>query len=95
MVSTSVIGALGIFYTLLGVSLFVPIVAGLYMRARRRRREALAAIAAGVGRRAGRAVDDRRPRRRAASRRRSPGHRRRDGVGFAVVVCISQRMSDV
>ena len=30
--SPSVIGALGVFYTLLGVSLFVPILAGLYLR---------------------------------------------------------------
>jgi len=43
----SVIGALGIFYSLLGVSLFVPVVAGIYTR-RGGVPEALAAIAAGV-----------------------------------------------
>jgi SSS family solute:Na+ symporter len=48
IVSPTVIGALSIFYTLLGVSLFVPIIAGLYVR-RATTLEALAAIAAGVG----------------------------------------------
>jgi SSS family solute:Na+ symporter len=47
IVSPTVIGVLSIFYTLLGVSLFVPIVAGLYMR-RASTVEALAAIGAGV-----------------------------------------------
>ena len=47
IVSPSVIGALSIFYTLLSVSLFVPIVAGLLGR-RGGAPEALAAIAAGV-----------------------------------------------
>jgi SSS family solute:Na+ symporter len=45
--SSTIISALSIFYTLLGVSLFVPIVAGLYMR-RARALDALAAIAGGV-----------------------------------------------
>jgi SSS family solute:Na+ symporter len=48
IVSPSVIGVLSIFYSLLGVSLFVPIVAGLYLK-RAATRDALAAIAAGVG----------------------------------------------
>ena len=43
----SVIGALSIFYTVLGVSLFVPVVAGLYVR-RVGKPEALAAVAAGI-----------------------------------------------
>lgn len=43
----TVIGALSIFYTLLGVSLFVPVLAGLYVR-RAGTPEALAAIVAGV-----------------------------------------------
>ncbi len=47
IVSPTVIGVLSIFYTLLGVSLFVPVVAGLFMR-RASTIEALAAIAAGV-----------------------------------------------
>jgi SSS family solute:Na+ symporter len=42
-----VIGALSIFYSLLGVSLFVPVVAGLYVR-RAGTPEALAAIAGGI-----------------------------------------------
>ncbi len=46
--SPTVIGVLSIFYTLLGVSLFVPILGGLYVR-RAGTIEALAAIAAGVG----------------------------------------------
>jgi SSS family solute:Na+ symporter len=48
IVSPSVIDALRIFYTLLGVSLFVPLLAGLYVR-RAGTVEALAAMAAGVG----------------------------------------------
>jgi SSS family solute:Na+ symporter len=47
MSSKSVVDALGIFYTLVGVSLFVPIVAGLYLR-RPGPFDALAAIAGGV-----------------------------------------------
>jgi len=43
----TVIGALSIFYTLLGVSLFVPVVAGLYVK-RVGTAEALAAIVGGV-----------------------------------------------
>jgi len=43
----TVIGALSIFYTLLGVSLFVPVVAGLYVK-RAGSPEALAAIIGGV-----------------------------------------------
>jgi SSS family solute:Na+ symporter len=46
IVSPTIIGVLTIFYTLLGVSLFVPILAGLYTRAGRS--EALAAIACGI-----------------------------------------------
>lgn len=44
----TVIGALSIFYSLLGVSLFVPVVGGLYTR-RAGAPEALASIAAGIG----------------------------------------------
>ena len=44
----TVIDALAIFYTLLGVSLFVPVVGGLYTR-RAGTPEALASIAAGIG----------------------------------------------
>ena len=44
--SPTIIGVLSVFYTLLGVSLFVPILAGLYTRAGRS--EALAAIACGI-----------------------------------------------
>jgi len=47
IVSPTIIGVIGIFYALLGVSLFVPILAGLYVR-RAGTPEALAAIAAGV-----------------------------------------------
>lgn len=47
IVSPSVVGVLSIFYTLLGVSLFVPIVGGLAIK-RARTPEALAAILAGV-----------------------------------------------
>ena len=43
----TVLGALSIFYTLLGVSLFVPVMAGLYSR-RVGTAETLAAIVAGV-----------------------------------------------
>jgi SSS family solute:Na+ symporter len=43
----TVIGALTVFYSLLVVTLFVPILAGLYTR-RATERDALAAIAAGV-----------------------------------------------
>jgi solute:Na+ symporter, SSS family len=46
-VAQSVVDALAIFYALLGVSLFVPIVAGLYFR-RPRGLDALAAIAGGI-----------------------------------------------
>lgn len=45
---STIIGALSLFYALLGVSLFVPIVAGLHAR-RAGMPEALAAIAAGIG----------------------------------------------
>ena len=44
----SVIAALSIFYSLLGVSLFVPIVAGLYVK-RAGTPEALASVAGGIG----------------------------------------------
>ena len=44
----SVVSALTIFYTLVGVSLFLPIVAGLYVR-RTSAAGALATMAAGVG----------------------------------------------
>lgn len=47
IVSPTVTDALGIFYTLLSVSLFVPLLAGLFMR-RARAVEALAATAGGV-----------------------------------------------
>jgi SSS family solute:Na+ symporter len=47
VVLPSVIGSLSIFYSLLGVSLFVPIVAGLYTR-RPGVPEAMVAIAGGV-----------------------------------------------
>jgi SSS family solute:Na+ symporter len=47
LVTPTVIGALSIFYTLLGVSLFVPIVAGLYLK-RVGTPETLAAIGAGI-----------------------------------------------
>ncbi len=47
LVTPTVIGALSIFYTLLGVSLFVPVVAGLYVK-RVGTPETLAAIAAGI-----------------------------------------------
>jgi SSS family solute:Na+ symporter len=48
IVSPSVIGVLSIFYTLLGVSLFVPILGGLFVP-RASTREAMSAIVAGVG----------------------------------------------
>ena len=47
IVSGSVVDALGIFYTLLAVSLFVPLIVGLYVR-RVRTPEAIASIATGV-----------------------------------------------
>ena len=47
MQSKTIVDALGLFYTLVSVSLFVPIVAGLYLR-RPRALDALAAIAGGV-----------------------------------------------
>lgn len=47
IVSPTIIGVIGLFYALLGVSLFVPILAGLYAR-RAGSPEALASIAAGV-----------------------------------------------
>ena len=47
ILSPTIIGVIGIFYALLGVSLFVPILAGLYSD-RAGTAEALAAIAAGV-----------------------------------------------
>jgi len=43
----TIVAALSIFYTLLGVSLFVPVLAGLYLR-RSRAGDALSAITAGV-----------------------------------------------
>src|SRR5262245_38707323 len=46
-VSKTIIDALSVFYTMIAVSLFVPIVAGLYLR-RPRPVDALAAIAGGV-----------------------------------------------
>jgi len=48
IVSETIIGTLSIFYTLLSVSLFVPVMAGLYWR-RAGTPEALASIAAGIG----------------------------------------------
>ena len=47
IVSESIAGALGFFYTLLSVSLFVPVIAGLYRR-QAGPAEALAAIGGGV-----------------------------------------------
>ena len=47
MQSKTVVDALGVFYTLVSVSLFVPIVAGLYLR-RPRAVDALAAIGGGI-----------------------------------------------
>ncbi len=47
IVSQTVVDALSVFYTLLSVSLFVPVLAGLYS-ARASAREAIAAMAAGV-----------------------------------------------
>ena len=43
----TVVGALGIFYSLVGVSLFVPVVGGLFVR-RAGTPEAFASIAAGI-----------------------------------------------
>jgi len=48
LVAAGVVSALSIFYTIMGVSLFVPIVAGLYVR-RATSTDALAAIVAGIG----------------------------------------------
>ncbi len=48
ILSTSIVAALSIFYDLLAVSLFVPLIVGLYTR-HIRTREALASIVAGVG----------------------------------------------
>jgi solute:Na+ symporter, SSS family len=48
IVSPTVIGMLSVFYTLLGVSVFVPLLGGLYVP-RAGTAEAMAAIAAGVG----------------------------------------------
>ncbi len=48
LAAASVITALSIFYTLMSVGLFVPIIAGLYVR-RAGSREAMGAILAGVG----------------------------------------------
>jgi SSS family solute:Na+ symporter len=47
LAAASVITALSIFYTLMGVGLFVPIIGGLYVR-RAHTRDAMAAILAGV-----------------------------------------------
>jgi SSS family solute:Na+ symporter len=47
IVSPTIIGVIGLFYALLGVSLFVPILAGLYMH-RAGTPEALASIACGI-----------------------------------------------
>ena len=47
IVSPTIIGVIGVFYGLLGVSLFVPILAGLYIR-RAGTPEAAASIACGV-----------------------------------------------
>ena len=47
MVAPTVIGVLSFFYSVLSVSLFVPVMAGLYLR-RTGTPEALAAIAAGI-----------------------------------------------
>ena len=47
MLSKSIVTALGFFYTLVGVSLFIPVVAGLYLR-RPKALDALAAIAGGI-----------------------------------------------
>src|SRR6185436_14357642 len=47
ILSPTIIGVIGIFYALLGVSLFVPILAGLYSR-RAGTPEALASIFAGI-----------------------------------------------
>jgi len=47
MLSKSLVDALAFFYTLVGVSLFVPVVAGLYLR-RAKALDALAAVAGGI-----------------------------------------------
>jgi SSS family solute:Na+ symporter len=46
-VSKTIVDALSVFYTMIAVSLFVPVIAGLYLR-RVRPADALAAIAGGV-----------------------------------------------
>jgi SSS family solute:Na+ symporter len=46
-VSKTIVDALSIFYTMIAVSLFVPVIAGLYLR-RPRPLDALAAIAGGI-----------------------------------------------
>ena len=69
LLSKSVIDALSLFYTLVGVSLFVPVVAGLYLR-RASAPDALAAIAGGI-------VDGRRGRRSGTAAGRSASSRRR------------------
>lgn len=48
LVAAGVVSALSIFYTIMGVSLFVPIIAGLYVT-RATSTDALAAIIAGIG----------------------------------------------
>ena len=48
LMAASVITALSIFYTLMGVGLFMPILGGLYVR-RAQTRDAMAAIIAGIG----------------------------------------------
>ena len=48
ILSESIAGALSFFYTLLTVSLFVPVIGGLYLR-RFSSTEALASIAGGIG----------------------------------------------
>ena len=70
IVSKTIVDALGIFYTLLAVSLFVPLMAGLYDR-RASSVSALAAAAAGVVLVAAGAVVE--------GRRRSVGHDAGDG----------------
>ena len=80
IVSPTIIGVIGIFYALLGVSLFVPILAGLYCGARGTP-EALASIGCGVATMVGGAArrpaarGDRRPDAGAGG----PGRGRRSG----------------
>ena len=79
IVSPTIIGVIGVFYGLLGVSLFVPILAGLYLR-RAGTPEALASIGCGVATMVGGALHDRRPRdRRHDAGARRPRRRRRSG----------------